>query len=132
LHVLHNKQPFKNRVRYAPEAASRPDIVEKDLDRARTLLVRLEAEHYALRNIRILSRDEVAALPAGPLQEDMVTLAEGEEDRDEPELCKSVLSAIEQQIEKVYAETPKDGLDEDDLKIRKVRSMRSSRVPPAS
>jgi hypothetical protein len=132
LHVLHNKQPFKNRVRYAPEVASRPDIVEKDLDRARTLLVRLEAEHYALRKIRILSRDEVAALPAGPLQEDMVTLAEGEEDRDEPEPCKSVLSAIEQHIEKVYAETPKDGLDEDDLKIRKVRSMRSSRAPPAS
>jgi hypothetical protein len=132
LHVLHNKQPFKNRVRYAPEAASRPDIIEKDLDRARTLLVRLEAEHYALRKIRILSRDDVAALPAGPLQEDMVTLAEGEEDRDESEPCKSVLSAIEQQIEKVYAETPKDGLDEDDLKIRKVRSMRSSRAPPAS
>jgi hypothetical protein len=112
--------------------ASRPDILEKDLDRARTLLVRLETEYYALRKIRIMSRDEVLALPEGPLQEDMVTLVEGEEDRDDPEPSRSVLSAIEQRIEKVYAETPKDGLDEDDLKIRKVRLMRSSLAPPAA
>jgi hypothetical protein len=132
LHVLHNKQPFKNRVRYAPEVASRPDIVEKDLDRARTLLVRLEAEYHALRKIRILSRDEVAALPEGPLQEDIVTSVDGEEDRDDPEPPKSPLFAIEQRIEKVYAETPKDGLDEDDLRILKVRLMRSSCAPPAA
>jgi ribosomal protein L22 len=132
LHVLHNKQPFKNRIRYAPEVASRPDILEKDLDRARTLLVRLEAEYYALRKIRILSRDEVVALPEGPLQEDMVTLVEGEEDRDDHKPPRSILPAIEQRIEKAYAETPHDGLDEDDLKIRKVRWMRSLRAPPVA
>lgn len=120
LHVLHNKQPFKNRIRYAPEVASRPDILEKDLERARVLLVRLEAENYALRRIRILPREEVAALPEGPLQEDIVTLAEGEEDRDDPETSKNTLSAIEQRIEKVYADAAQDGLDEDDLKIRKI------------
>ncbi|KAH9045722.1 hypothetical protein EDB85DRAFT_1908092 [Lactarius pseudohatsudake] len=120
LHVLHNKQPFKNRIRYAPEVASRPDILEKDLERARVLFVRLEAEYHALRRIRILSREEIATLPEGPLQEDIVTLAEGEEDHDDPEPPKSALSAIEQRIEKVYAEAAQDGLDEDDLKIRKI------------
>ncbi|KAI0002946.1 hypothetical protein BJV74DRAFT_876354 [Russula compacta] len=119
LHVLHNKQPFKNRVRYAPEVASRFDILQKDLERARTLLVHLEAEYYALRKLRVLSRDEVATLPEGPLREDMVTLAEGEEDRDDPEPSRSTLSAIEQRIEKILVETPQDALDEDDLKIRK-------------
>jgi hypothetical protein len=93
------------------------------LERAQNLLARLEAEYHAFRKLRILSRDEVAALPEGLLREDMVTLAEGEEDRDDPEPSGSTLSAIEQRIEKVFAEAPQDGLDEDDLKIYKVRSM---------
>lgn len=101
--------------------ASRPDILEKDLERARVLLVRLEAEYYSLRRVRVLSREEVATLPEGPLQEDTLTLAEGEEYRDDPEPSKSTLAAIEQRIEKVCAEAAQEGLDEDDLKIRKVR-----------
>ncbi len=125
MHILHNKQPFKNRVRYAPDVASRPDILRKDLERARTLLVRLEAECYALRKLRIISRDEVTALPEGPLQEDMLTLANGDVDGDDPEPSRSSLSAIEQRIERVLAEIPQDGLDEDDLEIRKVRLMSS-------
>lgn len=132
MHVLHNKQPFKNRVRYAPEVASRPDILQKDLERARTLLVHLEAEYYALRKLRILSRDEVITLPEGPLREDVVTLAEGEGDRDDVEPSRSTLSAVDQRIERVLAEIPQDGLDEDDLKIRKVRPMRSLRATPAT
>lgn len=112
--------------------ASRPDILQKDLERARTLLVRLEAENHELRKLRILSRDEVANLPEGSLREDMVTLAEGEEDRDDPEPSGSTLSAIEQRIEKVFADLPQDGLDEDDLKIRKVRPMCSLCAPPAA
>ena len=113
--------------------ASRPDILEKDLERARVLLVRLEAEYYALRGIRILSREEITSLPEGPLQEDIVTLAEGEEYRDDPEPSKSALSAIDQRIEKLYAEAAQeDGLDEDDLKIRKVRLSHISRAPPAT
>ena len=111
--------------------ASRPDILQKDLERARTLLVRLEAEYHELRKLRILSRDEVAALPEGPLREDMVTLAEGE-DRDDPEPSGGILSVIEQRSEKVFAELPQDGLDEDDLKIRKVRPMCSLRAHPTA
>jgi len=105
--------------------ASRHDILQKDLERARNLLLRLEAEYHAFRKLRILSRDEVAALPEGPLREDAISLAEGEEVSDDPEPSGSTLSAIELRIEKVLAEAPQDGLDEDDLKIRKVRTMRS-------
>jgi hypothetical protein len=95
------------------------------------LLVRLEAEYYVLRKLCILSRDEVTALPEGPLREDMLTLAEGEGDGDDPEPSGSTLSAIEERIERVLAEAPQDGLDEDDLKIRKVRLKRSPRATQA-
>ena len=96
------------------------------------MLVRLEAEYYALRKLCILSRDEVSALPEGSLREDMLTLAEGEGDGDDPEPSGSTLSAIEQRIERVLAETSQDGLDEDDLKIRKVRPVCSSRANPGA
>ena len=99
------------------------------MERARVLLVRLEAEYYALRRVRVLSREEVATLPEGPSQENIVALGEDEECRDDPEPSKSALSAIDQRIEKVYAEAAQDGLDEDDLKIRKVRLSRISRAP---
>jgi hypothetical protein len=102
------------------------------LERAQNLLLHLEAEYYALRKLRILSRDEVAALPEGPLREDAISLAEGEEVSDDPESSGSTLSAIELRIEKVFAEVPQDGLDEDDLKIRKVRTMDSLCAPPAA
>lgn len=92
------------------------------------MLVRLEAEYHALRKFCILSRDEVTALPEGSLREDMLTLAEGEGDGDDPDPSRSTLSAIEQRIERVLAETSQDGLDEDDIKIRKVRLMRSLRA----
>lgn len=95
------------------------------------MLVRLEAEYYALRKLCILSRDEVTALPEGSLREEMLTLAEGEGDGDDPEPSGSTLSAIEERIERVLAETSQDGLDEDDLKIRKVRLMRSPRATQA-
>lgn len=96
------------------------------------MLVRLEAEYYALRKLCILSRDEVTALPEGSLREDMLTLPEGEGDGDDPEPSRSTLSAIEQRIERVLAETPQDGLDVDDLKIRKVRLLSSLRANPGA
>ena len=96
------------------------------------MLVRLEAEYYALRKLCILSRDEVTALPEGSLREDLLTLAEGEGDGDDPEPSRTTLSVIEQRIEQVLAETPPDGLDEDDLKIRKVRLMRSLCTNPGA
>jgi hypothetical protein len=102
------------------------------LERARVLLVRLEAEYYSLRRVRILSREEVAALPEGPLQEETLTLVEGEEYRDDPEPSKSALAALDQRIEKVYMEASQEGLDEDDLKILKVRLLRILRATPAT
>ena len=96
------------------------------------MVVRLEAEYYALRKLCILSRDEVTALPEGPLREDMLTLVDGEADGDDPEPFRNTLLAIEQRIERVLAETPQDGLDEDDIKIRKVRLMRSLRANPGA
>ncbi|KAK7061319.1 hypothetical protein R3P38DRAFT_2828809 [Favolaschia claudopus] len=44
LHVTHNVKPFTNRMRYAPEVASRPDRMEKDLVNVKALAAKLEVE----------------------------------------------------------------------------------------
>jgi hypothetical protein len=56
LHVTHNVRPFVNRIRYAPEVASKPDRLEKDLANVKTLAVILEDEYFNLRTIEILKK----------------------------------------------------------------------------
>lgn len=49
LHVTHNLRPFVNKIRYAPEVASRPDRLEKDLENAKVLAKILEDRAEELR-----------------------------------------------------------------------------------
>jgi hypothetical protein len=53
LHVTHLLKPFVNRIRYAPEIASKPERLEKDLANARVLAGLLEAEYEQLRTAEI-------------------------------------------------------------------------------
>ncbi|EIN10253.1 hypothetical protein PUNSTDRAFT_84168 [Punctularia strigosozonata HHB-11173 SS5] len=52
LHVTHNTKPFVNRVRYAPEVASRPDRLQKDLANVKALAAVLEDEYTKLRTFK--------------------------------------------------------------------------------
>lgn len=45
LHVTHNNKPFTNRIRYAPEVASKPERLVKDLANVKTLAALLEEEY---------------------------------------------------------------------------------------
>ena len=51
LHVTHSTRPFSARARYAPEASSRPDRVEKDLANVKNLASLLEEEAAELRKL---------------------------------------------------------------------------------
>jgi hypothetical protein len=47
--VTHNTKPFVNRVRYAPEVASRPDRLRKDLANVKALAAVMEDEYAKAR-----------------------------------------------------------------------------------
>ncbi|CAK5262625.1 unnamed protein product [Mycena citricolor] len=95
LHVSHILKPFTNRVRYAPEVASRPERLEKDLTNARTLAQKLEREASELRAWkRPVKDDEDAPMEA--------------EDEEEPR--ERGCDAVEARIEKVMSELAQQGL----------------------
>jgi hypothetical protein len=75
LHVTHLLKPFVNRIRHAPEIASKPDRMEKDLVNARALATLLEAEYATLRTAEIPPPGSAAA-PAATAKEEV---KEGEE-----------------------------------------------------
>ncbi|KAG6838257.1 hypothetical protein C0991_000699, partial [Blastosporella zonata] len=55
LHVTHNQRAFVNRVRYAPEVASKPERIRKDLATAKELAGVLEHQAAALRQFKVSS-----------------------------------------------------------------------------
>ncbi|KAI0069110.1 hypothetical protein BV25DRAFT_1818065 [Artomyces pyxidatus] len=120
LHVLHNTHPFKNRIRYAPDVASRPDRLEKDLANAKVLATQLEAEAQALRKFKIPPATDAAN---GNTVEEDVTMSVGEDDPDDSEPKENMADAIERRVERVLADLRESGLvnvnDEAELNLRK-------------
>jgi hypothetical protein len=80
LHVTHLLKPFVNRIRYAPEIASKPDRMAKDLANARALAARLEEEYETLRTAEVPPPG--AAAPANEEKKDGKEGAQGEEKKD--------------------------------------------------
>lgn len=116
---MHNLRPFINRVRYTPEAASKPDRMEKDLMNAKKLAHLLEDEAAALRNMKVTKAaaidPAVGAVESenghGETQGDvkMADAADDGADGDnEPKERGS--EALERRIEKVMAEIRDRGL----------------------
>ncbi|KII96062.1 hypothetical protein PLICRDRAFT_694151 [Plicaturopsis crispa FD-325 SS-3] len=122
LHVTQNIRPFTNRVRYAPEVASKPDRLAKDLENAKTLARLLEDQASALRKTKRQPppAPESDVKPEGengePVVKDEqpdVDMADGanlpvEEDDPEPSERGSV--AVERRIEKIMADLVEQGL----------------------
>jgi hypothetical protein len=52
LHVTHNTKPFVNKIQYAPEVASKPERLEKDLANTKTLAALLGEEAAILRKAK--------------------------------------------------------------------------------
>jgi len=108
LHVTHNIRPFVNRIRYAPEVASRPDRLAKDLANARTLATLLEDEAAKLRSVKSPLPPPAFANgdDAGVKSEenpDATMAAPGDED-EESEPKERGSDAVERRIEKVMAD----------------------------
>jgi len=131
LHLSHNLKPFTNRIRYAPEVASRPDRLTKDLANAKTLASLLEDEHDRIR--RPPPRDD--ALPQGgaldpgaqpgPAQDTLMTDDSLDQDPEEDAPKSRGSEAVERRIEKVISELRESGavdvMNEREFEARKVR-----------
>ncbi|KAJ7163800.1 hypothetical protein C8R43DRAFT_988713 [Mycena crocata] len=105
LHITHNVKPFTNRIRYAPEVASRPDRMEKDLANAKALAAKLEGEAAELRKLKIAAKADGTA--ENPEADVTMEAAEEEEDAEPRERgC----DAVERRIEKVMTDLRQQGL----------------------
>ncbi|KAJ7499396.1 hypothetical protein FB451DRAFT_37057 [Mycena latifolia] len=103
LHITHNVKPFTNRIRYAPEVASRPDRMEKDLANAKALAAKLETEAAELRKLKI------AGKPVdGATDSEADVAMEGQEEESEPR--ERGCDAVERRIEKVMTDLRQQGL----------------------
>ncbi|PPQ68654.1 hypothetical protein CVT24_005385 [Panaeolus cyanescens] len=126
LHVTHNTQPFVNKVRYAPEAASKPDRLERDVQNAKTLAALLEEEYNKLRVYKAPAPQNGNAEGEGDGMKvgDEDTKMEPVDNEDEPEPRERGSDAVERRIEKVMADLRDQGLvdvnDEKAYHLKKV------------
>jgi hypothetical protein len=102
-----------NRIRYAPEVASRPDRLAKDLANAKTLATLLEDEAAKLRSVKLplpppafTNGDDT-----GVKKEDSdVTMTVPDEEDEESEPKERGSDAVERRIEKVMADLREQGV----------------------
>jgi len=112
LHVTHNIRPFINKVRYAPEVASRPDRLEKDLANAKVLTSLLEEQAAKLRSFKPTSTTEKANGDSEPQVEGNgdSSMAPPDDEEDDPEPREKGCDAVERRVEKVMADMKDQGL----------------------
>ncbi|VDC04076.1 unnamed protein product [Peniophora sp. CBMAI 1063] len=134
LHVIHNTQPFRNKVRYTPEAASRPERIFADLANVRALAAKLDADYRHHRRLPARPADagedwEKSAMEEwaskkegeGAETEDIkMEGAEGEE--EDPLPIESGAEAVEKRVEIVMMDLKEAGkVDEADEKAYELK-----------
>ena len=131
LHLSHNLKPFTSRIRYAPEVASRPDRLTKDLASAKTLASLLEDEYDRIR--RPPPRDyplpqDGSLDPSTQLgsTEDMLMVDSSlDQDPDEDAPKSRGSEAVERRIEKLISELKESGaadvMSEREFEAKKVK-----------
>ncbi|THU77369.1 hypothetical protein K435DRAFT_974000 [Dendrothele bispora CBS 962.96] len=112
LHVSHNTKPFVNKIRYAPEVASRPERMEKDLANARALASILEEEAAKLRRTKIELLETIKSEGEGEGEGEDAPMEEipENEDGDEEEPAERGSDAVDRRVEKVMADMRDQGL----------------------
>lgn len=129
LHVAHITKPFTGKVRYAPEVASKPDRLVKDLVSAKALALSLEAQADTLRRMKFEPRPETSEASGEANdtteQQDVpmtMTTATAETIEEDPEPRERGSDAVEQRIEKVMADLrEQNALDFSDEKAVEAR-----------
>ena len=108
-----------NRIRYAPEVASRPDRLAKDLANAKTLATLLEDEAAKLRSVKLPLPQPASTNgdDAGVKKEDSDATMAAPDEEEESEPRERGSDAVERRIEKVMADLREQGvIDENDEK----------------
>ena len=120
-----------NRIRYAPEVASRPDRLAKDLANAKALATLLEDEAAKLRSVKLPLAPPVAnGDDAGVKKEDNSDAIMGapDDEDEEPEPKERGSDVVERRIEKIMADLREQGVidvnDERAYEEKKVCSLR--------
>ncbi|KAG6889025.1 hypothetical protein C0992_006721 [Termitomyces sp. T32_za158] len=129
LHVSHNQRPFTNRIRYAPEVASKPDRIRKDLTSIKSLAAVLEQRASELRQFKPSSAGKVDGEVDKPDGEGDLKMAvpEVEDAEEEPEPKENGSDAIERRIEKIMSDMRDLGLvDENDEKVYEDKKVKLS------
>ena len=139
LHVIHNTQPFRNKVRYTPEAASRPERIVADLANVRALAAKLDADYRHHRRLPVRPEDagedwEKTAMEEwmakkdseGDTAEDAkMEGVDGEE--EDPLPLEGGAVAVEKRVEHVMADLEEAGkVVESDPKAYELKKVRSS------
>ena len=131
LHLSHNLKPFVNRIRYAPEVASRPDRLVRDLANAKTLASLLEDEYDRVR--RPPPRDDAPPqdgslapdAQSGPTEDTHMPDDSLDQDPDEDAPKPRGSEAVERRIEKVISElrdsSAVDVMNEREFEAKKVK-----------
>ncbi|OBZ77035.1 Pre-rRNA-processing protein ESF2 [Grifola frondosa] len=125
LHVAHITKPFTSRIRYAPEVASKPDRLSKDLANVKALVAILEEEAATLRKASVNKTLEKTgeASTNGDVEMPPVDVAEAGDDEEDLEPRELGSEAVERRIEKAMADLQEQGLvdvnDEKALEAKK-------------
>ena len=109
MHVAHNVRPFVNRMRYAPEVASKPDRLEKDLADAKKLASILEAEAAALRKMKVkvatvIQDDSMDGSTNKESNQEKISAHDDINDPDDQEPMENGSDAVDRRIEKIMGE----------------------------
>jgi len=112
LHVAHNTKPFTSRIRFAPEVASKPDRLSKDLANAKRLAAILEEEYETLRKLKIGQKKEANgdAAANGDADHADAVMADSTGEEDDPEPRERGSEAVERRVEKIMADLREQGL----------------------
>ena len=105
LHVTHNTRPFTTKIRFAPEVASRPERLEKDLKNAKVLASTLEEQAATLRVFKPpAASSEKANGDAQVSSESNGDSTMNPPEDDEPDPKARGVDAVERRIEKVMVD----------------------------
>ncbi|KAL1744623.1 hypothetical protein HDZ31DRAFT_38253 [Schizophyllum fasciatum] len=108
LHVTHNQRPFIGKIRYAPEVASRPARLAKDLASARHLASILEDQAASLRQSKV--KKPQPPKPEGAPAEGDEPPPEPEYDEEEEDPRERGTDAVERRIDTVMQNLQEQGL----------------------
>ncbi|KLO15738.1 hypothetical protein SCHPADRAFT_902111 [Schizopora paradoxa] len=113
LHVSHCTKPFVNKIRQAPDVASKPDRILKDLEQVKKLASLLEDEYDRVRHFKVESKPQAD----GDANADAsVVRPDGDQDMEESddEPRERGIDAVERRIVKLHEELPQPA-DENDM-----------------